>query len=70
MGPPRDEQDSPAPTGTAALNADELDVELPGHLPHLTPGLAGALMRAIVSAARSAGLIDNADTAESEAIAS
>lgn len=48
----------------------KLDVELPDHLPVLTSGLARALMRAIASAARSAGLIEDADTEESEAIAS
>ena len=49
---------------------DILVVELPDHLPILTPGLARALMRAVTSAARSAGLVEDPDTEEPEAIAS
>ena len=47
-----------------------LVVELPNHLPVLTPGLARALMRAIASAARAAGPVEVADAEEPEAIAS
>lgn len=49
---------------------DILVVELLDHLPVLTPGLARALMRAITSAARAAGLVEVADVEGPEAIAS
>ena len=70
MGPPLDQPGSPAPRRDDELNADMLVVELPNHLPVLTPGLARALMRAIASAARAAGPVEVADAEEPEAIAS
>jgi hypothetical protein len=63
MGPPLD------PPGRE-LDPDILVVELPDHLPVLSAGLARALMRAITSAARAAGLVDDPDAEEPEAIAS
>ena len=63
MGPPLDRPGHDP-------DRDILVVELPDHLPILTPGLARALMRAITSAARSAGLVEDPDTEEPEAIAS
>ncbi len=63
MGPPLDRPGR-------ELDPDILVVELPDHLPVLTPGPARALMRAFTTAARSAGLVEDPDTEEPEAIAS
>ena len=43
------------PGAAPQRNDDELVVELPSHLPVLTPGLARALGRVLVKAARASG---------------
>ncbi len=45
-------------------------MELPGHLPSLTTGLARALLAAITSAAMNVGLLDGADDEAAERLAS
>lgn len=49
---------------------EDLVVELPAHLPFVTPALARALLAAITSAAVNVGLLEGADDEAAERLAS
>lgn len=59
-----------APARDTGESVSDLVVEVPAHLPYLTPGLARALLAAITSAAVNVGLLEGADDEAAERLAS